>query len=183
MFIKNFSLRFLTFTLLSVFFLFTGITQATERLQHQLEPGDQLQITIFGHPDLSGKFEVDSMGTLSLPLILKTQAEGLTLKELEDAIIAKLQPDYIKDPKITIEILNYHPFYIIGEVNRPGSYPYVNGLTVKRAIALAGGHTYRAKKNKALLSRANDPENKDVSADYDTTILPGDTIEIPERFW
>ena len=183
MFIKNFSLKFLTVILLSALFLLTGLVQAKERLQHQLEPGDQLQITIFNHPDLSGKFEVDSMGTLSLPLILKTQAEGLTLKELEDSIIAKLQPDYIKDPKITIEVLNYHPFYIIGEVTRPGSYPYVHGLTVMRAIALAGGHTYRAKKNKALLSRANDSDKKEISADYDTAILPGDTIEIPERFW
>lgn len=184
MFIKKFSLQFLTLTtLLSAILLFTGSASAQERVQHKLEPGDQLQLTIFGHDDLSGKFEVDSLGSLSLPLIQKVKVEGLTLIELESAIIAKLHPDYIKNPKISIEVLNYQPFYIIGEVNNPGSYPFANGLTIMRAVALAGGYTYRAKKNKALLTHSNDPDKTKLPANHDTTLLPGDTIEIPERFW
>ena len=184
MFMKKISLQFLALTaLLFSILLITGSALAQERIQHQLEPGDQLQITVFGHDDLSGKFEVDSMGILSLPLIQKLNAEGLTLRELETAITAKLHPDYIKNPKISIEVLNYQPFYIIGEVNNPGSYPFANGLTVMRAVALAGGYTYRAKKNKALLTHANDPDKTKLPANHDTTISPGDTIEIPERFW
>lgn len=184
-FMKKISLQCLTLisVLLSSVLLLTDSALAQERLQHQLEPGDQLQITIYGHDDLSGKFEVDNLGTLSLPLIQKVKAEGLTLIELETAITAKLHPDYIKNPKISIEMLNYHPFYIIGEVNNPGSYPFANGLTIMRAVALAGGYTYRAKKNKALLTHANDPDKKKTPANHDTTIAPGDTIEIPERFW
>ena len=82
-----------------------------------------------------------------------------------------------------IEILNYRPFYILGEVKNPGSYPYVDGMKVINAIALSGGYTYRGRENKLLIIRAKDPERKKQPADHDTVVLPGDVIEVPERFF
>jgi protein involved in polysaccharide export with SLBB domain len=94
-----------------------------------------------------------------------------------------LKPDYLKDPRVSVEVLNYRPFYIIGEVKKPGSYAYVSGMTVVNAIALAGGYTYRARENKFLVTRATDPKNIKHPADHDTQVLPGDVIEVPERFF
>lgn len=94
-----------------------------------------------------------------------------------------MKPDYLKDPRVSVEVLNYRPFYIIGEVKKPGSYAYVSGMTVVNAIALAGGYTYRARENNILVTRATDPKNIKHPADHDTQVLPGDVIEVPERFF
>ena len=151
--------------------------------EYQLGPGDLLRVVVFGHEDLSGEFEVKGSGHVSLPLIREVKAAGLTLRQLEQAVIDALMPDFLKNPRVSVEILNYRPFYIIGEVKRPGSYPYVNGMTVVNAIALAGGYTYRAKEKEVLITRAGGPGNKQKSADHQTVVLPGDVIEVPERFW
>ena len=82
-----------------------------------------------------------------------------------------------------VVVLNYRPFYILGEVKSPGSYPYVSGMTVVTAVALAGGYTYRAKKDRAYITRADDPEKKEQRADPITRVYPGDVITIPERFF
>lgn len=150
---------------------------------YQLGPGDLLRIVVFGHEDLSGEFEVKGSGHVSLPLIREVKAQGLTLREFEQAVIDALKPDYLLNPRVSVDVLNYRPFYIIGEVKRPGSYPYVNGMTVVNAIALAGGYTYRAKEKEVLITRAGGPGNKQKPADHQTVVLPGDVIEVPERFW
>jgi polysaccharide export outer membrane protein len=140
-------------------------------------------LTVFGHKDLSGEFVVNQRGYLSLPLIIAVKVVGLTLEEVVEAIITKLKPDYLLNPKVSVEILNYRPFYIIGEVNNPGSYPYVTGMTVINAVAMAGGYTYRAKKRKTEINRVNQSIREKIIVDIDTIILPGDIIEIPERFF
>lgn len=150
---------------------------------YRLSAGDEVRITVYGHEDLSGEFEVDGTGRLSLPLIREVEAEGMTVKELEGAITAKLQPDYLKNPRVSVDMLNYRPFYIIGEVNSPGSYPYVNGMTVLNAVAVAGGFTYRANKDKVKLLRGADDSQEEIRARDDTLVLPGDVIEVPERFF
>ena len=150
---------------------------------YQLGPGDLLRIVVFGHEDLSGEFEVKGTGHVSLPLIREVKAAGLTLRQFEQAVIDALKPDFLINPRVSVDVLNYRPFYIIGEVKRPGSYPYVNGMTVVNAIALAGGYTYRAKENKVLITRASDAERKQEPADHQSVVLPGDVIEVPERFW
>jgi polysaccharide export outer membrane protein len=94
-----------------------------------------------------------------------------------------LKPDYLKDPSVSVDVLNYRPFYIFGEVNNPGSYAYVNGMTVVNAIAMAGGFTYRAKKSRVEITRANDPSKTPKEGNPDTPVLPGDVIEVPERFF
>ena len=156
---------------------------AAGTVEYRLGAGDLLRVVVFGHEDLSGEFEVKGSGHVSLPLIREVKAAGLTLRQLEQAVIDALKPDFLKNPRVSVEILNYRPFYIIGEVKRPGSYPYVNGMTVVNAVALAGGYTYRAKEKKVLITRANDAEKKQEPADHQTVVLPGDVIEVPERFW
>jgi len=150
----------------------------------RLGPGDRIRVTVFGQEDLSGEFEVDGTGRVSLPLIRSVQAQGLTLAELEQAITERLQPDFLKDPRVSIDVLNYRPFYIIGEVKEPGSYPYVNGMTVWNAVAMAGGFSYRARKSEVEIKRGGDAaQTAWQEANPDTIVFPGDVIRVPERFF
>lgn len=150
---------------------------------YQLSTGDKIRITVYGHADLSGDFEIDGAGRLSLPLIRTVEAAGLTARELEAGITARLKPDYLRDPQVSIEILSYRPIYVIGEVQAPGSYPYASGMTAINAVALAGGYTYRARKNTVRIIRGANEQQQKISADPDTVIMPGDVIEVPERFF
>lgn len=152
-------------------------------LEYTLGSGDRIKVIVFGQEDLSGEFEVDGTGRLSLPLIQDVQAAGITAEALAVRITNKLKPDYLKNPRVSVEVLNYRPFYIIGEVKSPGSYSFVNGMTIINAIALAGGYTYRARENKVIITRGTDPEKKKHPADHNTVVLPGDVIEVPERFF
>jgi len=151
--------------------------------QYLLGPGDQLRVIVFGQQDLSGDFEIDGTGLLSLPLIGKIRVGGNTLAEAESTIIEELKPDYLKDPHVSLQVLNYRPFYIIGEVRAPGSYPYVNGMTVLEAVAIAGGFTYRAKESRMKIIRATDSTRQKNTVSPGTVVFPGDVIEIPERFF
>jgi protein involved in polysaccharide export with SLBB domain len=150
---------------------------------YTLGSGDKIRVTVFGHEDLSGEFEVDGSGNVSLPLIRNVKAEGLTVRQLEQSISERLSPDYLINPSVSVEVLNYRPFYIYGEVTKPGSYPFVNGMTVVTAVAMAGGFTYRARTGSVRIVRANDPQRNQITADKDTPVLPGDVIEVPERYF
>ena len=152
-------------------------------LEYRLGPGDRVKVTVFGHPDLSGELELDGEGRFSLPLVQTIDAAGLSLGELQQRVTEKLRPDYLRNPRVSAEVLNYRPFFIIGEVNTPGSYAYASGMTVIRAVALAGGFTYRAKQKKMLITRARDPERRKQAARQDTVVMPGDVIEVPERLF
>jgi len=164
--------------------LLPGATaEAQSSVAYRLSPGDKVRVTVFGHEDLSGEFELDPEGRISLPLIQYVDAQGSTSQELEANITSSLSPDYLKNPRVTVEVLNYRPFYILGEVESPGSYDYVNGMTVLESVAVAGGFTYRAKQKKMTIVRASDPEKKKMPASVDTRVLPGDVIEVPERRW
>ncbi|MFO1157085.1 MAG: polysaccharide biosynthesis/export family protein [Rhodospirillales bacterium] len=150
---------------------------------YTLGSGDKVRVTVFGHEDLSGEFEVDGSGNISLPLIRNIKAEGLTVRQLEQTIAERLSPDYLLNPSVSVEVLNYRPFYIYGEVTKPGSYPFVNGMTVVNAVAMAGGFTYRARTGSVRITRGNEPNRKQITADKDTPVLPGDVIEVPERYF
>ncbi len=151
--------------------------------EYRLATGDKLRVTVFGHEDLSGEFEVNSTGEISLPLIREVDAEGLSASELEERIIGALKPDYLVQPRVSVEILTYRPFYIIGEVTAPGSYPYVSGMTVLNAVAVSGGFTYRAKKKQVVIQRESTAGSVELKAELSTPVLPGDIIEVPERFF
>lgn len=150
--------------------------------EYVLDTGDQVKIVVFGHVDLSGQFVVSSTGSLSMPLIGDVSAKGLTLRQLEKAIIKKLKPDFLKDPQVSAEVGNYRPFYIIGEVKNPGTYPYVNGMRILNAVAIAGGFTYRARENEMQITRSKGG-GKPQRVPPETRVLPGDVIEILERYF
>ena len=156
---------------------------ATE-LDYKLGAGDKVRIIVFGESDLTGEFDVPGgVGTISFPLIGDVQAGGLTVGELQAEIEAKLKDGYLKDPRVSIEVLNYRPFYILGEVTKPGEYPYTNGLTVLNAVATANGFTYRADTRHVFIKRANDPVEHEYPLTSDIPVAPGDTIRIKERFF
>ena len=111
-------------------------------------------MTVFRHEDLSGEFSLDGEGYFALPLVGEILGGGRTARQLENEIeVALKSGGYLIDPQVSIEVLNYRPFYIIGEVNKPGSFEYVNGMTVINAVALAGGYTYRADQDDIIISR------------------------------
>ena len=151
--------------------------------EYRLSAGDSVLITVFGHEDLSGEFDINGANVISMPLIPEIEAAGLTVNELEAAIVDALKPDYLKNPNVSVEVTNFRPFYILGEVASPGSYPYSNKMTIVNAVALAGGFTYRAKKNKAVIKRTEGTETTEFEVNMTTAIEPGDVIEIRERFF
>ena len=161
----------------------TALSPEGEPLGYVLGTGDRVRLTVFGEPDLSGEFEVDATGKVSLPLIGDLKVGGLQMREAEKSVADRLAQGYLANPRVNIEVMNYRPFYIIGEVNQPGSYPYVNGMNVLTAVAVAGGYTYRARDDRVILTRANDPQRRKYRAAPDTPVLPGDLIEVPERLF
>jgi len=157
--------------------------QATTTDSYRLGSGDRLRVTVFGEAELSGEFEVDGGGAVSLPLIGDVDIGGRTVREAERRIEDHFRDGYLKQPRVSIDVLNYRPFYILGEVNNPGSYPFVNGMSVLNAVALAGGFTYRARENRIEIIRASDSSREPREATPSTVVLPGDIIRVPERFF
>lgn len=151
--------------------------------QYILGPGDQIRLTVFGENDLSGEFKVGDDGSVALPLVGQIPAKGQTPAQLEQTIANRLQPDYVRDPNVSVEVLTYRPFFIIGEVNRPGSYPYQSGMTALEAVALAGGFTYRAKTEQVLIKRTTGAATQETLMPIETAVLPGDVIKIRERYF
>lgn len=149
---------------------------------YRLGAGDTIKATVFGEPDLSGEFEIDGAGQLSLPLIGEVPAKGRTARELKTLIEERLRDGYLRKPRVSIEVATYRPFYITGEVNKPGPYPFVAGMTVVTAVALAGGYTYRANERTVTIRRGGGAE-EDAAADETTRIMPGDVIRVEERFF
>lgn len=162
----------------------TAIQNTGPADSYRLGSGDRVRVTVFGQPELTGEYAIDGGGQMSFPLIGQTKAGGLTAAELERDLVSKLSPGYLKDPSISVEVLTYRPFYIVGEVRTPGSYPFVNGMTVLNAVALAGGFTYRARENSFYLTRTDESGAKSkLSASPETAILPGDIITVRERYF
>lgn len=172
------------FVLVFVLLLSTsGILEAQGLDAYRLGPGDRLKVTVFDHPKESGTFEVDSLGNVAHPLIGRIAARGRTVPEFQDFLRKTLDEKFIVNPRVSVEVLTYRPFYIYGEVNRGGSYPYVVGLTVRRAIAIAGGFTRRAREVPVLLVRDVAKGVAKLDRRLDETVLPGDIIEVKRRLF
>lgn len=150
---------------------------------YRLGSGDKVRLTVYNEETLSGEYEVDGSGNLSIQLIGTVSAVGKSLPEVKDEIEAKLKDGYMLNPSIALEVLNYRPFYVLGEVKEPGKYPFVSGMSVLNAIALAGGYTYRGKKDKAFVIRASDPEKKEAGVGPNAVVMPGDIVRVPERIF
>ncbi len=155
----------------------------SETHAHKLGPGDKVEILVFGHKELSGEFEINGRGTISLPLIKTIHAADLTTEQLEAVITKKLAPDYLKNPKVSITILHYRPFYILGAINNPRSYPYAADMTAIKAITIAGGYTNWSKKNRVIITRRQGSREIKINGNENTRILPGDVIYIPEKLF
>jgi polysaccharide export outer membrane protein len=154
-----------------------------ETPEYKLGSGDRLRIVVFRHEDLSGEFQLDGTGRFAMPLVGAIDAKGLTTRELEQKI-AKAYEDgqYLIAPQVSVAVTNFRPFYITGEVNRPGSYEYVDGMTVDQAISLAGGFGYRASKDEVMIKRGGSNAQPAIVTG-NQTVSPGDIIEVPERFF
>ena len=147
-----------------------------------LDTGDRLRIFVYGQPNLSRLYTVDHGGAISVPLIGRVPARGLTTYALEGRIKARLGSKYVKDPEVTVDIAQNRPFFILGEVKTAGQYPYVSGMTVRSAVAIAGGYSERASQRKIQITRRINGlvEKLDVPDDY--VVKPGDTLLVYERF-
>jgi protein involved in polysaccharide export with SLBB domain len=150
---------------------------------YQLGSGDKVRVTVFGEPTLSGEFYVTGSGLVSLPLLGEVKAAGLSVRQFQETVETALRNGYLKQPRVSAEVLNFRPFYILGEVSKPGTYPYTSGLTVQNAVATAGGYTYRADKNKVYIKRLGEEKETKMSLTPSTQVAPGDTVRIGERFF
>lgn len=151
--------------------------------EYHLGSGDKVRVVVFGHKDVSGEFVIDGSGNLSLPLVGQFKAGGLTVTELQNSLQKTLNEKYYVNPKVSVEVVNYRPFFILGEVNRPGSYPYVAGIDVLQAVALGGGFTRRARTSSVTIIRDSKDGRVTLTAGPEAAVLPGDTIQVGRRLF
>jgi len=150
---------------------------------YRLGPRDKVRVIVFEEADLSGEFVVDDTGFVRLPLIGQVEAVGRSVHQLEEDVATRLASEYLRNPRVSIEVVSYRPFYIIGEVNKPGEYPYVAGMQVLNAIALAGGYTARANNDTIYLRRAGNSDEERIEVSGRTQIMPGDIVRVAERWF
>lgn len=158
-----------------------GSATLAQSTDYRLGSGDRVKVIVFGEDDLSGEFELDGGGAMSMPLIGTIQALSQSPRQLEENIATKLRDGYLKNPRVSVEVLNYRPFYILGEVNEPGSYPYRAGMNILNAAALAGGFTYRADEDDIEVSRGGEGTPQVMAPE--TIVQPGDVIRVNERLF
>lgn len=157
---------------------------ADSGVQYKLAAGDVLRITVFGEPDLSlDEIRLNDAGTFSYPFLGEIAAKGLTPNQVEKIIVNGLKQGYLVDPKVSLSQIAYRSFYINGEVQKPGSYPFVPGLTLEKAIALGGGLTERASIKRVTIMRGDGSPTLTDNVTRNTVIAPGDTISIAQGFF
>lgn len=170
--------------ILGMLLINSSVVQAEGNSQYKLASGDVIRINVFGELDLSfEELRLTDAGTFSYPFIGELRAKGKTAAEIEQMIIDKLKGDYLIDPRVSVSVLQYREFFISGEVKEPGGYPFQPGLTLRRAVALAGGLTERASVNRISIIRDQDANRAAEAASLDTKVLPGDTITIDQGFF
>lgn len=148
-----------------------------------LGPGDKVRVKVYEDANVTGEYEVNSDGFISVPLVGQVKAAGLTTRKLEQTLMSRMKGDIVKDPKVNVEMATYAPFYVHGEVKKAGVYPFQPGLTLTDAIATAGGLTYRANENLIFLQRANSPEAVPMPLLGTVRVFPGDNIRVAERYF
>ena len=150
---------------------------------YRLDAGDKLRIVVFGQEGLTNTYAVDAGGSITMPLIGGVRAKGLSPAELAGVITARLKHGYIREPYVAVEIEAYRPFFILGEVTAPGQYPYVPNMTAESAVAIAGGFTPRAQRQDVKLTRTYPAGPATTRVPLATTLKPGDTILVGERWF
>lgn len=150
---------------------------------YTLDSGDKLRVVVFGQEGISGTYMVDADGNVSLPLVGTVRARGITTQHLARTIGARLKRGYVREPHVTVTIEGYRPFFILGEVNTPGQYPFIPNITAENAIAVAGGFSPRAKKQTVELTRNADGQQFKGDVPLSYPLRPGDTIVVKERWF
>ena len=167
--------------------LFSVIAKADDAKKslsdYRLGAGDKISVQVYGEPDLSIEAILSDAGTISYPLLGELKVSKLTIGKLSALIVDELKGRFIVDPKITINIVEYRNFYINGEVKKPGAYPYEPGLTIYKAITMAGGFTNRASRSSITLIAEDDQEQIPRDMELNTPVNPGDIINIEESFF
>jgi protein involved in polysaccharide export with SLBB domain len=153
------------------------------RADPALRAGDRVQLTVFGEDGITGAYDVAPSGVVQVPLAGTVQAAGQTPSDLAAGVTTALRQKYLRDPKVTVALLSQRPFYVLGEVEKPGEYPFRDGLDLWRALAVAGGQTYRASASTVLLQRAGEAKPVEVELARNVTVEPGDLIRVPERWF
>ena len=151
---------------------------------YKLATGDKVRVTVYDETDLSGEFQVDGGGMIYLPLIGPTRAAGLSTQGLGAVVTAALANGYVNNPRVNVDVVTYRPFYIIGEVNKPGEYPYVNDMSAMNAVALAGGFTVKAATSDVYIRHEGSVQEESRPVDATTKIRPGDVLRVePDAVW
>ena len=159
------------------------VSDVIEGAPYTLDSGDKLRIVVFGQDTLSNTYTVDSAGVVTMPLIGGVNARGMTTAQLSGAIAGKLKANFIRDPSVAVEVDTYRPFFVLGEVTFPGQYPYVPNMTVENAIAIAGGFTPRAVKDRVTVTRKFNGVPGRTALPLRSPVLPGDSITVGERWF
>jgi len=158
-------------------------TAAAPRGAYRLGLGDKVRINVYGQQALSGEYQVSGAGTVNMPLIGEVPAANVTAKELEAALTQRYADGFLQNPSIVVEVYDFRPFFVLGEVERPGSYPAREGTTLLGAIATAGGYTYRANTKRIFIQRAGEATEFEVDPQTAVTVNPGDVIRVGERYF
>lgn len=150
---------------------------------YRLDAGDRLRVVVYGQEGLTNTYAIDAGGSITMPLIGAVPARGRTPAGLAAEITAKLRNGYIREPSVAVEIEAYRPFFILGEVAAPGQYPYVPNMSVESAVAIAGGFSPRARRDRVTLTHTDASGSMRVVVPLGTAISPGDTVLVGERWF
>ncbi|WP_091508785.1 polysaccharide biosynthesis/export family protein [Microbulbifer yueqingensis] len=168
---------------LGVFSLTAQAQEETGQSDYRLGSGDRIQIKVYGEDDLSLETQLTDSGMINYPFLGEIRVTGMTVAQLEARITDGLKPDYLVKPNVHVSIAEFRPFFINGEVKKPGGYPFQPGLTVGKAAALAEGFTERASESKIFVVRSDDPSQTPVKVDLNTLLRPGDIVTVEQSFF
>lgn len=160
-----------------------SLAAAPNTSEMKLEAGDKIHVRVYGEDNLTGDYQVSTGGYVALPLAGSVKAAGLTPPELETTLEARFSKKALHNPKVTVDVMTFRPFYVLGEVQKPGQYPYQAGLNVLSAIAIAGGATYRASTSEVLIQRAGTGTLQKFSQSPMIAVMPGDLVRVPESIF
>ena len=162
----------------------TPVPPSGAALAATLQPGERVKITVYGEEALTGEYDVSPGGSVTMPLIGSVKAAGIIPNEFGRILESKYRGrGFLQEPHISVAVVTFKPFYVLGEATTPGEYPYRTGLTVHAAVAMAGGFTYRASKSVVLIRHTGDDVWREYSLTEPVPIAPGDLIRVPERYF
>jgi len=160
------------------------VTQTMRMAEYRVAPGDRVRVIVLSDPALSGEYEVDSVGVISPRMADRVPVIGMTTAEIEEMLRTRYQADgTLRAARLSVDLVARRPFYVLGEVGRPGSFPFVSGINVAQAVAIAGGFTRRASKTRITIQRFNQTMGMEETVTEDSPVGPGDILRIPERWF